>query len=393
MISIRVKYRPSTVPNKEGVIYYQLIHNRITRQITTSYKLFPREWDSESSIINITKAEYHRRSYLQNIERRIMRDITNLQRVAAQSNDVEQTIESYATLSKSYTLVEFAKRITGELKNEGRTKTAASYLTALRSFLQFQKGVDIGFDEIKPHLIKRYEQHLKARNICNNSISFYMRILRAIYNRAVEENLTEQCFPFKGVYVGIDKTVKRAVDEDIISRLKTLTLPKNKGLEFARDMFLFSFYCRGMAFVDVAHLTNSNIKGDYIVYQRHKTGQELSIRIEPCLKNIITRYSEKSNKERYLLPILTGDSPNYESALRLQNLRLKNISDMMGLGTPLTSYVARHSWATLAKRKGVSTQIISESMGHSNEKTTLIYLSSLDRTVIDQANAKLLSGL
>ena len=104
-----------------------------------------------------------------------------------------------------------------------------------------------------------------------------------------------------------------------------------------------------MAFVDVAHLSKDNIKGDYIVYQRHKTGQELNIRLEPCLKNIITRYLNKVIDNKYLFPILVGINPNYESALRLQNKRLKKISELMGLDSELTSYVARHSWATLAR--------------------------------------------
>ena len=126
--------------------------------------------------------------------------------------------------------------------------------------------------------------------------------------------------------------------------------------------------------------------------QRHKTGQELSIKLEICLKTIIDRYSHNSNGT-FLFPVLSESTQNYDSALRLHNIHLKKISGFMGLPKPLTSYVARHSWATLAKKKGISTQIISESMGHNSEKTTRIYLSSLDRSVIDDANAKLISGI
>ncbi|CDN30145.1 Integrase [Mucinivorans hirudinis] len=391
MISIRVKHRPSTIPNKEGVIYYQLIHNRVSKLINTSYRLYTNEWDKENSIINIAKAGYHRRAYLHNIENQILRDINNLQRIATQGGDIASVIKDYSRLGKENLLFCFAERIAGELTSQGRTKSSISYKTALRSFSTFRNGNDIALSEIKPPIIKQYEQYLRAKQVCNNSVSFYMRILRAIYNRAVEEGFCEQCFPFKGVYVGIDKTIKRAVEEDVISRLKAADLSDRRRIEFARDMFMFSFYTRGMAFVDIAHLTHANIKDDYIVYQRHKTGQELIIKIEPCLRHIIAKYSDAESK--YLLPILTGENPNYESALRLQNIRLKKLSELLGLTPHLTSYVARHSWATLAKRKGVSTQIISECMGHSNEKTTLIYLSSLDRSVIDQANAKLLAEI
>jgi integrase len=157
-------------------------------------------------------------------------------------------------------------------------------------------------------------------------------------------------------------------------------------------MFMFSFYARGMAFIDLAYLTKENIQGEYIIYRRHKTGQELSIKLEICLKTIIDRYSHYSNGT-FLFPVLSESTQNYDSALRLHNIHLKKISGFMGLPKPLTSYVARHSWATLAKKKGISTQIISESMGHNSEKTTRIYLSSLDRSVIDDANAKLISGI
>ena len=240
--------------------------------------------------------------------------------------------------------------------------------------------------------VSSYEKYLKEQQICNNTISFYMRNLRAIYNRAVEESYTEQKHPFKKVFVGNDKTIKRAIDEDVISRLKTLDLSSKPRLAFSRDMFMFSFYARGMAFIDLAYLTKENIQGEYIIYRRHKTGQELSIKLEICLKTIIDRYSHNSNGT-FLFPILSESTQNYDSALRLHNIHLKKISGFMGLPKPLTSYVARHSWATLAKKKGISTQIISESMGHNSEKTTRIYLSSLDRSVIADANAKLISGI
>lgn len=113
---------------------------------------------------------------------------------------------------------------------------------------------------------------------------------------------------------------------------------------------MFSFYARGMAFIDLAYLTKENIQGEYIIYRRHKTGQELSIKLEICLKTIIDRYSHYSNGT-FLFPILSESTQNYDSALRLHNIHLKKISGFMGLPKPLTSYVARHSWATLAKKK------------------------------------------
>ncbi|MEG2611996.1 MAG: site-specific integrase [Alistipes sp.] len=391
MISLRIKFRSSSLPHKEGVIFYQLIQHRVSRQITTSYKLFQPEWNVENMIININTSQYQRREYLQRVEKRVMRDVSTLQKLIAENQSMETVIEHYEQWERKGSLFTFAERVAEELQNAGRRKTAASHRTALRSFSSFLNGENILLEAINHTLIKEYEQYLKSKQISLNTISFYMRILRAVYNRSVVAGVTEQCYPFKGVYVGIDKTDKRAVDVGVISRLKSANLLKSNNLAFARDLFLFSFYCRGMPFVDMAYLTHENVKDNHIVYQRQKTGQELNIRIEPCLRAIIARYP--SENSRYLLPILSGDNPKYESALRLHNMRLKQISELLGLSTVLTSYVARHSWATLAKRKGVALQVISESMGHNNENTTRIYLSSLEKSVIDDVNAKLLLGV
>jgi site-specific recombinase XerD len=218
-----------------------------------------------------------------------------------------------------------------------------------------------------------------------------MRILRAVYNKAAERGLTTQNNPFRQVYTGIEKTVKRAIDEQTIKKLNQLPLSPS-SLLFARDMFMLSIYTRGMAFVDMANLKKSDIRDGYLTYSRLKTGQRLNIKMEPCMKTIVERYAHRTAGSDYLLPIMI-ESKSYNSALRVQNSRLQSISTILGLETPISTYVARHSWASLAKRNGVSLQVISESMGHDNENTTRIYLASLDRSVIDDANAMLLSKI
>ena len=392
MITIKVKFRESTTQKKKGTIYYLLTQKKECRFITTPYKLYPHEWDNERSLIVISNAEYQRRYELQLTENTLLRDIRNLQHLIANEDNMDIIISRFKKTQSECLLSIFSNSIAYELYNEKQIRTAKSYQTSVRSFLRFRNGVDLSFEELNSKLILDYERYLKRQQICNNTISFYMRNLRAIYNRAVEENYTEQKYPFKKVFVGNDTTIKRAIDENTISRLKSLDLSSKPRLALSRDMFMFSFYARGMAFIDLAHLTKENIQGEYIIYQRHKTGQKLSIKLEICLKTIIEKYSSLSNGI-FLLPLLSENAHNYDSALKLQNMRLKEISNIMELSKPITSYVARHSWATLAKKKGISMQIISESMGHNNEKTTRIYLSSLDRSVIDDANAKLISDI
>lgn len=389
MISIKVKFRASTVPTRIGAIFFQIIQHRVIKQIATPYHIYEHEWDEDYEIIRMDKSVYSRRTYLADIERKIIRDIDKLYLIASQTDDMVTVIDFYAKSCRESTLFPFIERVSNELYAIGRLKTAQSHRVSLRSFSAFREGKDIDFSAITSHIIKQYEYYLKAKFLSNNTISFYMRLLRAVYNRAVSEGLTIQNYPFKGVYVGVDKTIKRAVSSKIISQLKRLDLSAKKDLELSRDLFMFSFYARGMAFVDIAHLTQSHIQNGYIVYNRHKTGQELRIKIESCLMDIIFRYE---GGVPYLLPILSRYK-NYETALRLHNARLKQISEMMGVDKPLTSYVSRHSWASIAKQRGIATQIISESLGHCNEKTTLIYLTSLDRNVIDKANEMLLAEI
>ena len=209
-----------------------------------------------------------------------------------------------------------------------------------------------------------------------------------MYNRAVENGLVEQRFPFKHVYTGIDKTAKRAIPIMAIKRIKELDLALKPSLDFARDMFLFSFYTRGMSFIDMAFLKKSDLKNGFLSYRRRKTGQQLTIKWEKCMQEIIGKYTVSYGQ--YLLPIIklpgTNERKQYENTLRLVNNKLKIIARIIQTPMPLSTYVARHTWASIAKSKNIPISVISEGMGHNSETTTRIYLSSLDTSVIDEAN-------
>ena len=264
MITIKVKFRESTIKKKKGTIYYLLTRNKEYREITTPYKIHSHEWNDKRSLIAISNAEYQRRYELQLIENSIIRDIRHLQHILTSENNIDTIIKLFKKIQGESLLSVFSKSVTNDLYIKNQPRTAKSYIASVKSFLRFRNGVDISFEELTPKLISDYERYLKEQQICNNTISFYMRNLRAIYNRAVEESYTEQKHPFKKVFVGNDKTIKRAIDEDVISRLKTLDLSSKPRLAFSRDMFMFSFYARGMAFIDLAYLTKENIQGEYI---------------------------------------------------------------------------------------------------------------------------------
>ena len=396
MTSIKIKFRPSSVEGKEGCIYIQIIHNRVVRQLNTDYRIFASEWDEK---LETVMANGDRVNIVNAIKERLAWDMARLKKVISQLESeqsrytADDVITDYHKLTKEASLFSFWHNVIAQLKQLGKVRTSETYTATLNSFMTFREEQDVPIDGISSDMMLLYEAHLKARGVRMNTISFYMRIFRAVYNRAVEKGLTAQNYPFRHVYTGVDKTMKRAIPIKAIKEMKELDLVMNSALDFARDMFLFSFYTRGMSFVDMAYLKKSDLKNGILTYRRRKTGQELSIKWEKCMAEIIAKYPE--NKTGFLLPIIKeqGDERRqYDNALHLVNYRMKELSTMLKLQRPLTMYVARHSWASAAKAKNVPLSVISEGMGHDSEATTQIYLASLETSVVDKAN-KMILGL
>ena len=399
MTSIKVKFRSSTNENKERTIYYQVIKNRVIRQLKTDYRLFIHEWDEDNNSIIIDKS--NRQNYLQSIEERIDWDIKRLQSIIKQLEDkrvkytADDIISIFQKQSNEQSLFNFMQGVITRLQQMGKQRTSETYSCTLRSFMQFRENQDILMEDIDSDLIMMYEAYLRNRGLTKNSTSFYMRILRAVYNRAVEKDLTTNRNPFKHVYTGIDKTIKRSIPLKAIKQIKNLDLSMLPSLDFARDMFLFSFYTRGMSFIDMAYLKKNDLTNGILSYRRRKTGQQLFIRWEKCMQEIVDKY--KNSLSKYLLPIIKPMNGNertqYQNAMYLINRKLKEIGKMIGIQLPLTMYVARHSWASVAKNKNVPISVISEGMGHDSEMTTQIYLASLDTAIVDKANSMILNSL
>lgn len=399
MASIKVKFRPSTGENKEGTIYYQIIQNRVIRQLKTDYQLFMHEWNEESNAIIVTNSS--RQNYLQSIEERINRDVKRLQSIINQLENkrvkysVDDIITTFQKQANEQSLFNFMQGVIAQLQQMGKQRTSETYRATLRSFMSFREDKDILLEEIDPDTMLMYEAYLRNRGLTKNTTSFYMRILRAVYNRAVEKDLTANRNPFKHVYTGIDKTIKRAIPLKAIKQIKNLDLSLQPSLDFARDMFLFSFYTRGMSFIDMAYLKKKDLSNGILTYRRRKTGQQLFIRWEKCMQEIVDKY-DTDYCSPYLLPILKYPYDNrsqYKNVLFRTNKYLKEVAKMAGISVPLTLYVARHSWASIAKSKNIPISVISEGMGHDSEMTTQIYLASMDNAVVDRANAQILKDL
>ena len=253
----------------------------------------------------------------------------------------------------------------------------------MNSFLRFrgEKG-DVRWREIDTDLVKEYEYYLLEEcGLELNTVSFYMRNLRAVYNRAVEKGLVEEKrFLFKHVYTGVRKTAKRAISPAIIQKIKTLDLSSLPALARSRDYFMLSFYLRGISFVDLSYLKTSDLLGDHLHYHRQKTNQPLYIKWEEQMGDIISKPGRDERRQ-------------YLNGLHRVNNHLKLIGQMVGCPIKLTTYCARHGWASIARSMDVPLSVISESMGHGSESTTRIYLASLDDTVIDDANRMVINAI
>lgn len=402
MASVKVKLRPSTVNGREGTLYYQIIHNRVVRQINTEYKLFVSEWDchSETVVLHHLSPEQERNNYLLSISSRIRWDKDRLNKIIhtlSQSGRfvTDDIVVRFRGGRQEQSFNDYICQQIARLKRLGKIRTSETYMAALRSFSGFMNDKAVLFDQLNADLIAEYEAYLKGRGNSPNTVSFYMRILKAVYNRAVEDGLTEQQYPFKSVYTGVEKTMKRALSLNDIRRIKGVDLSLKPSLDYACDMFLFCFYTRGMSFIDMAYLRKKDLQNGILSYRRRKTGQQLFIKWEKCMQDILDKYP--INETEYLLPIITKQDEDYRkqyaNKLHHVNYLLKKIGKLLDLPIPLTMYVGRHSWASIAKSRNVPVSVISEGMGHDSENTTQIYLASLDTTVVDKANKKILNLL
>lgn len=400
MASIKVKFRPSTVADHEGTIYYQILHERKPRQLLSDYHVFQSEWD-ESRAMVVTTQNSERKAFILSIRERIRWDVERLTKIVRKldGNGLQYTaddvIDEFNRYAQEYSLFNFMESIIIKLKQNGKVRTSETYTSALNSFKKFRKDEDIMLDCLNSEVMEAYEAWHQSRGVAPNTISFYTRILRAVYNRAVEEDIVENKNPFRHVYTGVDKTIKRALPLPIIKKIKALDLSLTPALDYARDMFMMSFMLRGMSFIDMAFLRKTDLQNGYVTYRRRKTGQKLVIEWTNEMQLILDKYPE--NASDYLLPVIRNPGTNerctYHNMGYNINHSLKAVAKVVGVSIPLTLYVARHSWASIAKSKGIPLSVISEGMGHDNEATTQIYLASLDTSAVDKANSLILKSI
>lgn len=399
MATIKLKFRPASVIGAMGTLYYQIIHKRNVKWISTELHVFADEWNVDKAEL-VIKAENGRKAELLRMQSTLKGELEQRKKIIHnrliknKEADLNELCEDFDKAQKQKTVFTFMQEQVTKKEEMKRHGSAMTYGNAYRRFKEYRKDVDLTFDKLTQDLIERYEAWLINRRLKQNTVRFYLRTLKAILGKAITDGLLVDRKLFSRVRLSHVKTTKRAITEKELKAIERLSLPDGSAMAFARDIFMFSFYMRGMPFVDIAYLRKTDLKNGTLSYCRKKTNQSLTVEWEKAQQQIVDRYAHLTVNSPYMLPIINHeDGTEYEQYRRVQenvNNNLKKIGRMIGLKLPLTAYVARHTWACVARDMNISVAIISEGMGHSSYKTTQVYLNSIDTSRINEANRKII---
>lgn len=398
MASLKVMLDKQKITSSgECTVVIRVIHNRGKRFIRLLQKINSEDWDPKKALLNEKIGLPEHRNYNKKLNYCIETELMKLKKIVldlemlATDYTVDDIVRAYRQKTSTVPVFDYFQEIVDSLTKVGKNGNSNVYKGTMGILQKYSQGRELTFEEINYSFLKNFEAHLQQKGCKINTISFYLRTIRSVFNRAIKDGLIcEDCYPFKKIIIRKEKTLKRAIYKEEIASIKNIDLSSQPSLDLARDLFLFSFYMRGMSFKDIAFLKVNSIFGGRIYYSRQKTAQKLNIKLTEKTMGIILKYNDLSDRTSFIFPIIRFPGKNefnqYKNGYRQVNRRLKMLGDLLGLRIPLTTYVARHSWASIAKRSGIPTSVISEGLGHDSEKTTQIYLDSFENNVLDAAN-------
>lgn len=399
-----ILYTFRTLSNGECPLVIRLTKNKKRKYVRLGISLNPDFWDKMK---NKPKPNCPNKEYIENIitEKlaKYQKQVLEFQSIGREYS-LNQLIEAVDRPTKNITVEEYLSTIIKSLVKQKKVGNASHYEALLKSLQKFTKVSQLQFVDIDISFLNKYEAHLREIGNKGNTINIKMRTLKATYNKAIKDNIVKQdYYPFNDYNVSKLKeaTPKRAITKDEMLKIvdfdvSTISTRPQSLLQFSKDLFIFSYLGCGINMVDMAYLKKSNIIYNRVSYKRHKTGKQISFLLQAYAKEIMQKY-EGVNGD-YVFPIL-DDAVNITPEQQFRRIKkityvvnknLKKIGEAIGLSIPLTTYVSRHSFATILKRSGVNVAIISEALGHSDLKTTQIYLDSFDNSQIDEALVNLL---
>jgi len=400
-MGINVKIILDTRSQKKDKTYpliLRIINNRKSISIPLGYSFIENDWDDD---LKEVKKSYTGVSSINRLNKLIQRkkisamDIVNQLEDSGEINNlsVKEIKARILNQNSNATFYNFTTEIINEMTDAERYGYARSINNTLQAVKTFTNEKDFSLKALDYKFLIGFENFCRKRGNTLNTIAVYMRTIKMIFNRGIKSGIVNRDqYPFSGYKIKTLKTKKRAVPRNVIEQIEKLQLKENTRIWHARNYFLFSFYAMGMNFADITYLKKENIVEGRIEYKRRKTKKLYSIRITEGINNILKIYTKDKTDEDFIFPIINKDSSpqqqyeEYFETRRIYNKQLKEIANIIEIETNLTSYVARHSWATIAKHKGVPIAAISEGMGHEDVKTTEIYLDSFDKKVLDDYN-------
>lgn len=378
-------------------LVFQVIHSRRKKLLYTGFRLKEEAFNEvEEKIVDdrdvtltatdITKMNRELRKMKNMIHTRIRQ----LERTT-ESFTVEDVLAQFAhaNVRQQFYILRYIDTQIERKKKLKKEGTAAAYKSTRSSLTKFLDGSDIRMSAIDLRFIRCYEDFLYNNGVAENTVSYYLRNFRTLYNQAVVDGYHPHGeYPFAKAQTRPAKTVKRALSREDLQTMANLKLEDAPELKFARDLYLFSFYAQGMAFVDIVLLKKSDIYNGVLTYSRHKSKQFIRIAVTPQMQELMDKYETEGE---YVFPIIRDNSSaeytQYRLALGRINRHLKRIAAMIDVKIPLTTYTARHTWATLARDCGAPVSVISAGLGHTSEEMTRIYLKEFDVSQLDKVNS------
>jgi integrase len=402
MISIKTVLKKKKLSTGKYPIFLRITKDRKSIFFRTPYTTEVREWDAKQGKFNTKASDYlNKNRLLLKFQDRATTVITQIEQENTYYTleEVERTLR-IETNPKGKEIYPFWEEIITEQKMAGRTGNARIHTEVVKSLKKFSGGKELNFYQITPEFLDKYEAWLRSNGGTGGGIGVKMRCIRALFNTAIKRGrIKENLYPFKVYKVSKLKSsgIKKALSLDEVHKIADIDLSERPTLIDARNYFIFSYYTRGMNFADMMTLKWSDINGDRLYYVRSKTKSNFQIKILPPALEVLDYYRAQKRKTNYVFPILLEENMTFShlenrkrKILKRYNKRLREIGELCEISKPVSSYVARHSYANCLKQKGIATDIISESMGHQNIAITQAYLKELDNSLVDEAMEVLL---
>ena len=396
--SVKLMLNKSRILNNGSYpLVFQVIHNRRKKLLYTGYRMKEEVFDeSEGKIMNGVGSTFTATEVVKmNRELRKMRNQIDIRIRQLERTREEFTVEdiltqnAFGTGKSQFYLLRYINAQIERKQELKKVGMAAAYKSTRSSLAKFIGRPDVRMSEVDLAFVRRYEDFLYSNGASGNTVSYYLRNLRSLYNQAVMDGYHPRGeYPFAKAQTRPAKTVKRALSRTDMQNLADLNLENEPELEFTRDLYLFSFYAQGMAFVDIVLLKKTDICNGVLTYSRHKSKQLIRIVVTPQMQGVIDKYNTENE---YLFAIISGEYASgyqkYRLALGRINRHLKKIAVVADIKVPLTTYTARHTWATLARDYGAPISVISAGLGHTSEEMTRVYLKDFDVSMLNQVNS------